>query len=77
LGSSFAHGDQASHFCNSFTWGKTTEAGADIVVVRVTRKSDGCIAAAITKMMTAIAIKMRIKSSMASPPAIGMKDAKL
>jgi len=69
-GSSFAHGDHASHFCNSFTWAKTAEAGAVIVVVRVTRKSDGCIAAVIRKMMTAIAIKMRIISSMACTPAI-------
>ncbi len=72
-GSSFAHGDQASHFCKSLTWAKTADAGAFIVPDQVTWKSDGCFAATMIKMMTAIASKMRIISSMVCAPAMKYK----
>jgi hypothetical protein len=37
FGSSFAQGDQFSHFCRSFTWANTAAAGAAIKVWRVSR----------------------------------------
>src|SRR5215813_7169918 len=44
LGSSFAHGDHASHLWKSFTWAKTADAGAAIVADRAIRYSEGCSA---------------------------------
>src|SRR6266511_4423308 len=41
LGSSFAQGDHASHCWKSFTWAKTSGAGAAIVAERATRYSEG------------------------------------
>src|SRR5262252_3239073 len=44
LGSSFAQGDHASHLWKSFTWAKTSDAGAAIVADRAIRYSEGCSA---------------------------------
>src|SRR6516162_3135179 len=41
LGSSFAQGDHASHLWKSFTWAKTSDAGAAIVADRAIRYSEG------------------------------------
>src|SRR4030095_9512163 len=59
FGSSFIHGDHASHFFSSFTCGKIAAGGAAIVAERETRKSDGCKATIMRKaaMTTGNAIR--------------------
>src|SRR2546427_5113259 len=73
-GSSFAHGFQASHLWKSFTWAKTTGAGAAIVAVRATRYSEGRVAMMATNAMTITASTARIFVIMLGHHAAGPRE---
>src|SRR6516164_6522085 len=70
-GSSFAHGDHASHLWKSFTCAKTSDAGAAIVADRAIRYSEGCSATnaanAATTAPSAIRIFRTIETPFATP----------
>ena len=66
-GSRFAYGDQASHLWKSFTWAKTTGAGAETVAARSTRNSDGRVATTTTSTTTIAATAIRILRTMMAP----------
>src|SRR5215467_5910336 len=59
-GSSFAHGDHASQLWRSFTWAKTTGAGAATTAERSTRKSEGRVATITQKTPVTTTKPMRI-----------------
>src|SRR5215472_238894 len=71
LGSSFAQGDHASHLWKSFTWAKTSDAGAAIVADRAIRYSEGCSATnaanAATIATRTITIFRTIETPFATP----------
>src|SRR5262249_16350535 len=67
LGSSFAQGDHASHLWKSFTWAKTSDAGAAIVADRTTRYSEGCRATNAANAATTAARAIRIFSNIETP----------
>src|SRR5258708_1623942 len=59
-GSSFAQGDQACQLWKSFTCANTSDGGAEIVAVRVTRNSAGCMATTTTNTTTIAASARRV-----------------
>src|SRR5262252_4483721 len=67
LGSSFAQGDHASHLWKSFTWAKTSDAGAAIVADRAIRYSEGCRATNAANAATTAARAIRIFRTIETP----------
>src|SRR5215831_5212276 len=67
LGSSFAHGDHASHLWKSFTCAKTADAGAAIVAERAIRYSEGCSATNAANAATIAASAIRIFRTIEPP----------
>src|SRR5215471_8403621 len=67
LGSSFAHGDHASHLWKSFTWAKTADAGAAIVADRAIRYSEGCSATNAANAATIATTAIRIFRTIETP----------
>ena len=74
LGSSFAHGDHASHLWKSFTCAKTSDAGAAIVAERAIRYSEGCRATNAANAATIEASAIRIFRTI-EPPFCNATDA--
>src|ERR1051325_3574088 len=64
FGSSFIHGDQASHFLSSFTCGNIASGGAAMTAERETRKSAGRVATTMTNTMRISPRAIRIFFSM-------------
>src|SRR5215831_5022044 len=67
LGSSFAQGDHASHLWKSFTWAKTSDAGAAIVADRAIRYSEGCSATNAANAATIATRAIRIFRTIETP----------
>src|SRR6516225_7809788 len=74
LGSSFAQGDHASHLWKSFTWAKTSDAGAAIVADRTIRYSEGCSATNAANAATTATSAIRIFRTI-EPPFCNAIDA--